>query len=152
MTAPAIVLRPMPGRLTFARRTIYVRNVAGVEAAIKARTGRQRAAIRGVTERGMLRVLNRAQALCPRDTHYMALHMRAELTQRGYNFFVGWHAEDFIGKTNPVNGRVITSFYPKFVVFGTRRMAGRDPLSPALRAERPNLLRGYARALELRAA
>jgi hypothetical protein len=144
-----VPLAPARGTLRVGRLTFFVRNIPGVEAGIRATSRRQRAACRAVTVRGLERVLATAQDLCPRDTSYMALHMRAELTREGLGFVVGWHAADFVGKTNTATGRVITSPYFLFVVFGTRHMAGRDPISPALRQERPNLLRGYARACSL---
>jgi hypothetical protein len=151
---PIPQLHPARGPLRFGRRTYFVRNLAGVEAGIRARNPAQRAAIRAVTARGLERALHSAQDLCPRDSGYMALHMRAELTHEGFGFRLGWHRDDFVGQINTLvePNRLITDFYPVFVVFGTRHMQGRDPISPALRAERPNLLRGYARALQLRAA
>ncbi len=129
------------------RLTVTVRNVEGLTAFLKARDARQRARVRAVTERGLDRVFHMAQSLCPRDTHYMALHMLGETTRNGTNFFVGWKKDRFVGEVNEATGEVVTEFYPPFVVFGTRFMAGRDPLTPALQAERANLRRGYARAL-----
>lgn len=112
-----------------------------------ARTSRQRAKVRTVTARGAEQALSVAQGLCPRDTNYMADHMLLELTRTGYNFALGWRANQFVGQTNPVTGQEVTTFYSPLVVFGTRFMAGRDPITPALRSVQPSLRRGYARAL-----
>ncbi len=134
------------------RVTMLVRSTTGLEASMRARTARQRQRVKAATARSLDRVFTRAQESTPRDTHYMALHMRAELIREGYDFAVGFRSSDFVGQTNPATGQVITAFYPVFVIKGTRFMAGRDFLSAALRAERMNIRRGYARALSERSA
>lgn len=134
------------------RVTVKVRNLAGVIARRQARSGEQRKQIKAEIARSSVRVLAFAQTLTPVDTSFMVRHLRREITQDGFTYAVGWHAEDFIGAINPVTLRPILSFYPTFVVFGTRHMAGRDPLTPALERERPVLRRNLAAILSGRAA
>jgi hypothetical protein len=118
-----------------------------LEGRLQRRTARQRRNVLAVTVESGQRVEQQVQDTVARDTSYMADHTRLEITHEGNGYRVGWRAPDFVGKTNPVSGRRITSFYPRFVVFGTRFMAGRDPLTPALEAERPRYRRSVARAL-----
>jgi hypothetical protein len=128
---------------------MVVRNTEGLKAKIRARTKQQKARIKQATATGLERVFNLAQEKCPRDTEYMALHMAQGLTRDGFNFFVGFFREDFVGQLNRQvePPRLITEFYPDFVIRGTRFRAGNDFLMAALREDRPNLLRLYRVAL-----
>lgn len=116
-------------------------------AQLRARTARQRANAMAATQHSAERAFVLVQELTPRDTNYMADHTRLETTHEGLGYRIGWRARDFVGQTNPVTGRRMTTFYPRWVVYGTRHMAGRDPLTPALQAERPNYRKGMVRAL-----
>ena len=64
--------------------------------------------------------------------------LREQPTDGGLGYFVGWTADDFRAEAQP--------FYVPPVVFGTRRQAAQDPLTPALEPERPELLRGLQAA------
>jgi len=88
-----------------------------------------------------------AQDLCPRDTNYMADHMRAESTAGGYGYEVGFEESDFVGRVNPANGREITGFYPLYQEFGTQRMSAQPCIFPASEAERPHFRRALREAL-----
>ena len=114
---------------------------------LAARTARQKQKIQALTERSAERAFVRVQELEPRDTNYMADHTRIEMREEGLAYLIGWRRGDFVGQTNPATGQEITAFYPVFVTYGTRYMAGRDALTPALQAERPILRRAIARAL-----
>ena len=131
------------------RVTLLSRMTSGLEAKLKARTAKQKAAVKATTQ-----VLGHEEhsvvvGLANRDTGYMANQTRLEVTREGYNYAVGYRAEDFVGRTNTeVNPpRVITQFYPVFVVQGTRHYAGNDFLSAARRVMRPRIRTAYARAL-----
>ncbi|MBA2672021.1 MAG: hypothetical protein H0U67_16755 [Gemmatimonadetes bacterium] len=129
------------------RLTMLARNTSGLRAKLEARTARQKArqlkAAQDAGEEEHAVVVS----LANRDTGYMASRTRLEFTRGGYNYAVGYRAEDFIGQTNPVTGRPITSFYPVYVIQGTRRYAGNDFLSAARRIMRPRVLRRYSDAL-----
>lgn len=75
----------------------------------------------------------------PVDTKFMQDHLRLIQTRR--TFEVGWDASDFFD--------ALKVFYPEFVEFGTRYMAGRFPLTssvadvmPEYYAEIRNVIRG----------
>jgi hypothetical protein len=89
------------------------------------------------------RVRETAVPLTPIKTGRMREQLRAEPTDGGFGYFVGWLAEDFRAVAQP--------FYPLPVVLGTRHMAGRDPITPALELDRAQLTRGLG-AAALRAA
>lgn len=87
-------------------------------------------------------------------TGRMRASLRQEPTDDGFGYTVGWVATDFPSGGKQYTYRTSTAvlassavpnvpagFYPGFVVLGTRFMAGRDPLSPALEVERPLLVR-----------
>lgn len=121
------------------RIRLILRNVDGVKARALARTARQREQIKAEMVRSSVRVFAGVQALTPVDTGFMRRKLRRTLTRNGFNYLVGWYASDFLGVLNPVSGRVITFFYPIPVVYGTKRRAGQDPLTPPHREERPIL-------------
>lgn len=129
------------------RMTVEVRNVEGLKRKLRARTQRQETKLLEATAVDAERVYALAQSYCPEDTGYMKDHLRLTFTRGGFNYRLGWRREDFVGQTNPLTGRVITDFYPLFVVYGTRYMAGRDPITPALEQERRNRMQRYRRAL-----
>ncbi len=129
------------------RLTVTVKQNPTLFAKLKAKTARQKVAAREATAKSAERAFVRVQELVPRDTNYMADHTRIRLTDEGLGYLIGWYTKDFVGQTNPVTGQQISTFYPRYVVYGTSQMAGRDPLTPALQAERPNYRRAIARAL-----
>lgn len=132
---------------TRVRMTVLVRQTAGLTARMQAKTRAQRAAVLEAAERDRERTFARAQSECPRDTHYMALHMVDEPTRGGFHWAIGFRRRDFVGHTNPADGRVITAFYPVFVIHGTRRQAGNNFLRRAYQDEAANRARGFRRAL-----
>lgn len=85
------------------------------------------------------RVREHGASLTPVRTGRMREHLRQTPTEGGLGYVVGWVKEDFTAVAQP--------FYPALVVLGTRHMAGRDPITPALEAERPVLLRAFAAGL-----
>ncbi len=129
------------------RVTVIARVTDGLDAKLRARTQDQKQRVLRVMQQSGERVLNTAASLTPFDTGFMLDKLRLERTREGYNYAIGWRAGDFIGQRNPATGRTIDAFYPVYVVYGTRRMAGRDPLTPALRTEEPQLKRALAAAL-----
>jgi hypothetical protein len=70
-----------------------------------------------------------AYALTPKDTWFMADHLRLDFSPNYQVFELGWSADDFFDADLP--------FYPPYVVFGTRFMAGQDPLTPAHEMTKP---------------
>lgn len=124
-----------------------LRNVDGVKSRALARTQSQRQQIKAEMVRSSVRVFAGVQALTPVDTGFMRRQLRRTLTRNGFNYAIGWYASDFLGVLNPVSQRVITFFYPIPIVYGSKRMAGRDPLTPALREERPILSANIAAIL-----
>lgn len=130
------------------RVTVRLRNTDGLKARMLARTTAQRQAIRAEMGRSSVRVFAEAQSLTPRDTGFMQAKLRRNLTRNGFNYVVGWYAADFIGAINPRTLRPITYFYPLAVVYGSRFMGGRDPLTPALEKERPIMRANIVAILE----
>jgi hypothetical protein len=129
------------------RVTMLVRNTDGLKAKLRTRTERKKARIRQTTAEEGQAVLEIADELCNVDTGYMRSQLKLKITRDGYNFAVGFWAEDFVGKVNPATGKVIQVFYPPFPILGTRFMAGFDFLSAALRIRKSALREGYRAAL-----
>lgn len=127
--------------------SVVARQSPTLFAKLKARTARQKAAAKEATIHSAERAFARVQDLVARDTNYMADHTRVEIRDEGLAYLIGWRRGDFVGHLNPVTERVITTFYPYWVVYGALGKAGRDPLTPALEAERGNYRRAMARAL-----
>lgn len=128
------------------RLRVILRNVEGLKARLEARTAEQRRQIKAEMVRSSVRVFAGVQALTPVDTGFMRRQLRRTLTREGYNYAIGWYSSDFLGVLNPVSQRVITFFYVVPIIYGSKRMAGRDPLTPALREER-EILRGNIAAI-----
>lgn len=133
-----------------ARLTMSTRNLAGVQANLRQYNAGARLRTRAVVLESMDRTFALAQDLCPRDTNYMAEHMHADPTPSGFGYEVGFDAADFVGHTNPVNGRKITSFYPVFTEFGTVKSPAQPCIFPARDAEAPRFKRALKEALSPR--
>ncbi len=133
-----------------ARVTMLVRNTAGYAAKLRARTRAQKQRLLAANQQAGELVLERSIALSPVDTAFMQDHIGLEFTREGYNFAVGCKAGDFLGATNPVDGREITTFYPPLVHNGTRLMAGRPWLKTALQQTKPEIRRLYKNAMRVR--
>ena len=114
---------------------------------LKTVTDRQIARVRAATDHSSERALEQVVAACPKDTHWMADHTRVKPIDDHLGYQVGWYRRDFVGQFNPVSNKVMTTFYPEHVVRGARGKAGRDPLTPALRAERGAYRKGCQRAI-----
>ena len=83
-----------------------------------------------------------AYDLCPKDTFFMADHLRLSFSRGGYAYELGWDESDFAAA-----GR---SFYPVFQEFGYRhwrsgRFIQNPSLFPARNTMRPRFLRALAR-------
>lgn len=128
------------------RLTLVARNTEGVGARLQSRTARQKEAVKSEMGRSGIRVLAGVIANAPRKTGYLASRTTLRRTREGFNYGVGYYAEDFIGQIGR-DGRLITVFYPILLWGGTRVMAGRDWLTPALEAERPIVRGNLARIL-----
>lgn len=130
-----------------ARVTVRVRNVERVVRALVAKEGAILSEARKAVARSGERVYQSALAATPVDTGKMADELKLIMNKTGLGYSCGWHAEDFTG-TRP-DGRPM-EFYPPFVVFGTSKLAGNDPLTPALEADRPILAQEIAEAARAR--
>jgi len=108
------------------RTTVRFRNLDGLKAKARARTARQRQAVLEAQVLNAEDDHNVSAALCNFLTGYMLSKLRLKFTRGGYNYFLGFDASDFIGKTNPVTGEKITFFYPVVVVEGSVNYAGND--------------------------
>ena len=42
-----------------------------------------------------------AYDLCPKDTYFMADHIRVEFSKGGYAYYIGWKRKDFTGAGKP---------------------------------------------------
>ena len=84
------------------------------------------------------RVHTHAAALTPVRTGRMKSLLREQPAEGGMGYVVGWTAEDFREHAQPP--------YFVYVVLGTRFQPANDPLTPALEAERPTLVRDLALA------
>jgi hypothetical protein len=126
---------------------MQVREVEGLRAKQQARTKAQKARVLQATALNKQDEFELVVDLANKDTQYMASQTQSESTYDGYGYRTGYHARDFIGKTNPVTGKVITSFYPVYVIKGTRYYAGNDFLGAARRTMRPVVRKRLANAL-----
>lgn len=126
---------------------MFVRNTAGLEAKLKARTRQQKQRVLEASQDLGDEEHAEVVALANRDTGYMASQTKLRFTRGGFNYLVGYFAEDFIGQDNPVTGQLITRFYPVDVIFGTRFYAGNDFLTAAHRLMRDRIRARYAAAL-----
>jgi hypothetical protein len=106
------------------RITLSTRNASAVIANIVAADARAQRAVKGAVKRAGNAVhgLTRENMLSMGifDTGHMYDVLRLRYSEAGLSFQVGWDEADFP-----------KSFYPIFVVFGTIKMPGRDPLFPA---------------------
>jgi hypothetical protein len=131
------------------RVTLLSRMTQGLPAKLAARTAKQKARVKVATDRLGHEEHSLVVGLANRDTGYMAGQTRLEFTREGYNYAVGYRSEDFVGQSNTqvTPPRLITEFYPVYVVQGTRHYAGNDFLSASRRLMRPRIRAAYARAL-----
>lgn len=84
--------------------------------------------------------------LCPKDTWFMAEHIRVEHTPDYRAFEVYWDPEDFEAEG--------LEFYPPFVEFGTSKQRAQPSLGPAYDALSPHYSADISRNIKkaLRAA
>jgi hypothetical protein len=128
---------------------MVLRNTDGVKARLRARTKRQKDAVLKASADNMRDDRNLARDLCPKDTTYMVRHLRAEPTREGFNYFIGFLRGDFVGQENTLVDphRLITEFYPEFVIRGTRFQAGNDFLAEVRRVNQATRRARYKAAL-----
>lgn len=126
---------------------MIARTTDGLEARLRARTAERRRVL-DVSRQEAEAEFTLAEALANRLTGYMVSQLRLRFTRGGFNWLIGFFAEDFVGKINPFTGETITAFYPVYVVKGTRFQTGNDFLTTAHRLRRLERLRAYKRALE----
>jgi HK97 gp10 family phage protein len=119
--------------------TLSTKNLAQVQNGLR-RYGQQ-ALVRakGVVQESADRTYAIAQDLCPRDTGFMAEHMRETISDSGFGYEVGFREEDFAAAG--------LEFYPIFTEWGTSRMAAQPCIFPAAATERPRFKRALAEAL-----
>jgi hypothetical protein len=129
------------------RVTLLSRMTQGLPAKLAARTARQKERVKATTPVLLQEEFSIAQSLINRDTEFSANNMIAEVTREGYNYALGFRRDQFVGKTNPVTGKVVTEFYIRYVHDGTRYYAGNPFLATARRLMRPRIRAAYARAL-----
>jgi HK97 gp10 family phage protein len=108
------------------RLDLSQKNVAGVIARIYSADTRCTAAMRRTARRAGAFCQELTQALAPKDTAFMAEHVRTEYTPEGFGFETGWLAQDYLDAGLP--------FYPPYQEFGTRFMPPQPSLYPAYKA------------------
>ena len=115
--------------------SVTVVNLDGLTARLERGGKKARQAILDAVGESAARLEQRTIDLCPKDTGYMAEHVRTDFSDKGFIFETGWDATDFEGTTD-AQGHP-RSFYPFFVEFGTRHMAAQPSLSIAYAEEEP---------------
>lgn len=78
-------------------------------------------AFKEANDKGARYILGLAERYCPVDTGRMLRLLGMDVTD--FTWSVGWSVEDFINEGQ--------DFYPEYVEFGTRFMAGQFPLTRA---------------------
>jgi hypothetical protein len=126
---------------------IGLKNLDATKARIRTRMQRKRDAWAEATVANAEDDFTVMQSLCPRLTHFMALHMLLEFSEDGLEYFIGWVRSKFVGLWNPVLKANVKVFYPPFVIHGTSRMAGNDFRLEAQRITRPRRIERYRKAL-----
>lgn len=121
------------------RVTVKVRNTDGVSRKLEFKGKAARAELRKCVQRAGERVYQMAANLTPIDTGYMVDHLRLSFHREGFSYHLGWYAEDFVG-TERIHGFSQTPrprpFYVPYVVFGTSRHSGVNPLTPAQESDK----------------
>ncbi|MEO7102876.1 MAG: HK97-gp10 family putative phage morphogenesis protein [Gemmatimonadaceae bacterium] len=124
---------------------VTVQNVDGLIANIVAKNKTALKLILAAVGNSAARLQQRTIDLCPKDTFYMSEHVRADFSENGYTYEVGWDAKDFLG-TIDEKGRP-RAFYPYFVELGTRHMAAQPSLGIAFAEEQPRYKAELANAM-----
>lgn len=131
------------------RGRLIAREAPGLVPKLTGRTRAQRARVLAVMADSKREEFELAIDLAPKDTTYMASQTQSESTHNGFGYITGYRAEDFIGQTNPVTEKVITTFYPPIVHDGTKERAGNPWLSNARRIMRPKVRKRVRDALSV---
>lgn len=108
---------------------ISVRNVEGTKAFLRQYGERAKARAKVVVENSAERSYQTSYALAPKLTGFMANHLLKEFTPSGFGYRLGFRESDFTAAGKEL--------YPRFVIWGTRFMAGRDFLFAPFEAEKP---------------
>jgi hypothetical protein len=122
--------------------TLSTRNQQRVVHQLRAFAPKVRKVIRDTVGEYAAREYQLAYDLCPKDTFFMADHLRIEFSRGGFAYELGWRERDFTAA-----GR---EFYPIFQEFGYRhwrsgRFIQNPSLFPARNATRPKVLRALER-------
>lgn len=120
-------------------------NLDSVVSNINSIRGKMRQAAKDAVGRSAARLQSRVIDICPKDTFYMSENVRADFSQSGLTYDVGWDARDFLGTLDEKHHP--RSFYPFYVEFGTRKMRARYPLTRATREEEPLFYAELSRAI-----
>ena len=118
------------------RAGMHVRGAAGLIANMYSGDAAVLAAMQRATRVTMKDVYNMAYMDAPRDTGWMAEHIRYELSPSNLAFSVFLDPSDFVGITNPINGKIMP-FYPPWVEFGEMGRPAQPFLWPAYAAYEP---------------
>lgn len=79
------------------RLSLQIKNVNPVIRRLRAFSPRARRAIKDVIGEYAAKEYQMAYDLCPKDTYFMADHLRTEFSEGGYAYYIGWKRSDFTG-------------------------------------------------------
>lgn len=119
--------------------TLGVRNAPRVALQLRAFSKSAREGIRDVVGEYGAKQHARTYDLCPKDTFFMADHIRTVFSKGGYHYQTGWYEREFRAA-----GR---AFYPPFQEYGTRFMSAQPCLFPARDEILPRFNRALAAAI-----
>lgn len=103
--------------------TLSTRNLSGIAARFRAGHAAAQRNVRRVVKKTGEAAFSQAYADAPKDTTFMANHLRLAFVRDGLAYELGFRESDFEAAGLP--------FYPVYVIFGTRHMPARDFLFPA---------------------
>lgn len=94
---------------------VEVSGISGLIANVRAVDALAQVEIRRAVKQNGERQRALTEAVCPKDTGFMASRTKVKYSDGGLTFTVGYYAEDFPA-----------TFYPPFVVLGTSKMEAND--------------------------
>lgn len=119
-----------------AKSMMHVRGNAALIANIYSGDAAVLAGMQRATRVTMKDVYEMAFMDAPRDTNWMADHIRYEISANELAFSVYLDPSDFVGITNPINGKIMP-FYPPWVEFGEMGRPAQPFLWPAYAVHEP---------------
>lgn len=122
--------------------TFKVKNAAGVAASLANFEPAVIRRVQIVMASGARRVQARTEIAAPRDTGFMADHVRVQMSAKGLAFQVGWDSSDFAASQSG-------EFYPPHVEYGTGWTAAQPSLGPSFEIEQPRIKREVATAIRM---